>query len=271
LDNQSDGKPSPAAGRIPLFSVRGLTKSFGEHRALDGIDLDIYEGECLLVAGANGSGKTVLMKIIACLMEASAGTVLYRGEPLGGKANARKKLLEALRRELGLVFQDPDAQFVGETVAEDAAFGPQNLGVKGAELERRVNSALAKTGLLEKREWAPRELSGGEKRRLAIAGILAMEQNVIIMDEPFANLDWPGVVQVLESVRELKSAGKTLIILTHELEKVLAFADRLLILDRGRVKEDGPPEEVLNRLKTEYGVRDPRHSCQSVEDCTWLN
>jgi biotin transport system ATP-binding protein len=126
-------------------------------------------------------------------------------------------------------------------------------------------------GLWEKRAFPPRRLSGGEKRRLALAGVLAMNCRIIIMDEPFANLDWPGVVQVLRSVEALKADGKTLIILTHELEKVLAMGDRLVILDRGRIRDSGKPEEVLDRLRPEYGVRDPRRAYSTVEDCSWLD
>jgi biotin transport system ATP-binding protein len=126
-------------------------------------------------------------------------------------------------------------------------------------------------GLEDKGDYPPRRLSGGEKRRLAVAGVLAMGCAAMILDEPFANLDWPGVVQVLRLIRDLKQAGKTLIILTHELEKVLAFADRLVILHRGLIRDDGPPEEVLGRLKDDYGVRDPRVSYARVEDCTWLD
>ena len=250
-----------------LFEVQGVQKEFpGGITALDGVDLAIYEGECLLVAGANGSGKTILMRIITGLVEPSGGTVFFRGEAL---ENALKK--NALfRRQVGLVFQDAEAQFVGETVEEDAAFGPSNLNLSKAEIEARVTSALEKMGLTEKRKLHPRRLSGGEKRRLAVAGVLAMGCGIIIMDEPFANLDHPGVVQVLEIIQTLKQEGTTLIILSHELEKILAFADRLLILYRGRIREDGKPEEVLNRLRPEYGVRDPRRSYKTVKDCSWL-
>jgi len=159
---------------------------------------------------------------------------------------------------------------VGETVEEDAAFGPSNLGLSKTEIAERAAAALEKTGLWEKRKLPPRRLSGGEKRRLAVAGVLAMGCRAIIMDEPFANLDWPGVVQVLNIIRTLKEEGKTLIILTHELEKVLAFADRLVILHKGRIRDDGKPDEVLDRLLPEYGVRDPRRSYTKVEDCSWL-
>jgi biotin transport system ATP-binding protein len=257
---------------ISLFSVRGLSKNFplssirgedGVNRALQGINLDIREGECLLVAGSNGSGKTILMKIIAGLMEPSEGDVLFRGRPLA-------KAGDALRASLGLVFQDADAQILGETVAEDTAFGPRNLGLSREQVADRVDRALKAMAIEGKRDFPPRRLSGGEKRRLAVAGVIAMGCDTVIMDEPFANLDWPGVLHVLEIIRDLKAAGKTLIILTHELEKVLAFADRLIILHRGILREDGTPEEVLDRLKPEYGVRNPLRSYNTIGDCTWL-
>jgi biotin transport system ATP-binding protein len=254
----------------PLFAIRGLSKTFpgpaGEapYQVLEDINLDIYESQCLLIAGSNGSGKTVLMRIIAGLLEPDQGELLFRGNPLG---DAKKNL----RRELGLVFQDADAQIVGETVAEDAAFGPENLGFSKTEVSERVNRALDALGLSHKRESPPRRLSGGEKRRLAVAGILAMGGGIVIMDEPFANLDWPGVVQTLHIIRDLKKKGKTLIILTHELEKVLALADRLAILHRGRIRDNGAPAAVLDRLESAWGVRDPRKNYAAVEDCSWLD
>ena len=137
-------------------------------------------------------------------------------------------------------------------------------------MTERVDAALKALAIEDKRDFPPRRLSGGEKRRLAVAGVIAMGCGAVIMDEPFANLDWPGVIHVLEIVRDLKAAGKTLIILTHELEKVLAFADRLAILHRGILREDGAPEEVLDRLKPEYGVRNPLHGYKTIQDCTWI-
>jgi biotin transport system ATP-binding protein len=257
---------------VPLFSIRRLSKNFpislvrggnSVNRALRDINLDIWEGECLLVAGSNGSGKTLLMKIIAGLMDPSEGEVLFRGQPL-------LKAMDSLRSSLGLVFQDADAQILGETVAEDTAFGPRNLGLSREQVAERVDTALKALAIEDKRDFLPRRLSGGEKRRLAVAGVIAMGCSAVIMDEPFANLDWPGVIHVLEIVRDLKAAGKTVIILTHELEKVLAFADRLAILHQGTLREDGKPEEVLGRLKPEYGVRNPLRGYASVGDCTWL-
>jgi biotin transport system ATP-binding protein len=188
----------------------------------------------------------------------------------GGKSRDRREAEKAPRGELGLVFQDADAQIVGETVAEDAAFGPENMGLSSAEVSARADQALARLGLSEKRDNSPRRLSGGEKRRLAVAGVLAMGCSTVIMDEPFANLDWPGVVQTLNIIRDLKNGGKTLIILTHELEKTLALADRLVILHRGVIRNDGPPAAVLDALDPAWGVRDPRRNYAAVEDCSWL-
>ncbi len=247
-----------------LFSIKNVSKIFPNGNiALSEINLEIFEGQCLLIAGSNGSGKTQLMRIITGLVETSRGTVLFKGASLDGS-------LEKVRRSVGLVFQDADAQLVGDTVAEDIAFGPKNLGFPKNEVEFRVSESADQMGLGDKLLYSPRRLSGGEKRRLAVAGILAMGCDTLIFDEPFANLDWPGVIQVLRAIKSLKETGKTLIILTHELEKVLAFADRLLILHRGIIKDDGPPEEVLNRIKPEYGVRDPRKNYSSIKDCSWL-
>ncbi|MDR0567746.1 MAG: energy-coupling factor ABC transporter ATP-binding protein [Spirochaetaceae bacterium] len=247
-----------------LFSVRRLCKVFpGGLSALSGISVSIFEKECLVIAGSNGSGKTLLMRLLIGLTEPTSGEIFFRGRPL-------RLGIGELRRCVGLVFQDPSAQIVGETVAEDAEFGPKNLGLPKSEAAVLAESALTAVGLWEKRAIPPRRLSGGEKRRLAVAGILAMGCSAVIFDEPFANLDWVGVTQTLESIRKLKSEGKTVIILTHELEKVLAYADRLIILHKGAIRDDGGPEEVLGRLDPAYGVRDPRVAYTSVEDCTWL-
>jgi biotin transport system ATP-binding protein len=261
----------------PLFSITHITHQFpaaggGEpFTALHDINLNIFSGQCLLIAGSNGSGKTLLMRIIAGLLQPGGGDVRFRDMSLysGSKAE-RRRGEHSLRRELGLVFQDADAQIVGETVAEDAAFGPENLGLSAADAVARAESALAALQLTEKKDSSPRCLSGGEKRRLAIAGVIAMGCNAIIMDEPFANLDWPGVAQTLSIIRDLKNQGKTLIILTHELEKVLALADRLVILHRGTIRADDLPAAVLDRLDPAWGVRDPRRHYATVEDCSWL-
>jgi biotin transport system ATP-binding protein len=248
----------------PLFTISNVFKTFPNgNRAVCGVSLEIAEGECLIIAGSNGSGKTLLTRMMCGLMDYSAGEIRFRGQPLD-------KAIAALRQSVGLVFQDADAQIVGETVAEDVAFGPKNLGLSRPDTESRVNAALAATGLTDKRDYPPRRLSGGEKRRLAVAGVLALGCQALIMDEHCANLDWHGVAQVLEIIRQLKAEGKTVIVLTHELEKVLAFADRLVILHAGVIRDDGAPRAVLDRLEPAWGVRDPRRSYDSVEDCSWI-
>ena len=262
---------------VPLFSVKNIIKNFpaasgGEpFAALKNISFDIAEGQCLMIAGSNGSGKTLLMRIIAGLLDPGSGEVWFRGQPLfTGKKSQRRETERSLRRELGLVFQDAEVQIVGETVAEDAAFGPENLGFNADEIQARVDGTLAALGLAEKRDNSPRRLSGGEKRRLAIAGVLAMGCSTVIMDEPFANLDSPGVISTLGIIRDLKNSGRTVIILTHELEKALALADRLIILHQGCICSDGDPADVLGRLDPAWGVRDPRRNYAAIEDCTWL-
>ena len=255
--------------KAPLFSVRGLKKVFHGSigadfvNALDGIDLDLIEGECTLIAGPNGSGKTMLMRILAGLVEQTEGEVFFKGK----LADSSK---DFLRRSVGLMFQDADAQILGETVEEDIRFGPENLKLPKEEIDARLEEVLSALSLSEKRDYPARRLSGGEKRRLVAAGVLAMGCETIIMDEPFANLDFPGVSQVLKIISDLKQNGKTVIILTHELEKVLAFADRLVILAQGKIRDSGNPEQVLDRLDPAWGVRDPRRSYKNAEDCTWL-
>ena len=241
----------------PLFTIRGLVKTFPNgFTSLSGIDLDIYQGRCTLIAGANGSGKTVLMKILAGLLDASEGDVLYRGKPLAeytGKRGSQK-----INTLVGLIFQDADAQILGETVEEDIRFGPENLKLPETEIKRRLEETLLALELEDKREFNTRHLSGGEKRRLAAASVLAMGSETIIMDEPFANLDWPGVLQVQRIISSLKENGKSVIILSHELEKVIFLADSLVILEGGKVRAQGECEAVLDNLDPAWGVRDPR-------------
>ena len=241
----------------PLFTIRGLGKTFPNgFTALSEVDLDIHQSGCTLIAGANGSGKTVLMKILAGLLDASCGDVLYRGKPL--KEYSGKRGSRNINTLVGLIFQDADAQILGETVEEDIRFGPENLKLPEMEIKRRLEETLLALEIGDKREFNTRHLSGGEKRRLATAGVLAMGSETIIMDEPFANLDWPGVLQVQHIINNLKESGKSVIVLSHELEKVIFLADRLIILAGGKVRAQGECETVLDSLDSAWGVRDPR-------------
>jgi biotin transport system ATP-binding protein len=222
---------------------------------LSGISFDLIEGECLMICGSNGSGKTVLMKILAGLIPPTSGEVVFTPP--------------YTQKSVGLVFQDADSQIIGETVAEDTAIGPRNLKLPAAEVERRVTETLTRFGLDKKAHQHPRALSGGEKRRLAIAGIAVMDKDIIIFDEPFANLDYPGVLETIALLEQLLAAKKTVILLTHELEKTLALAGRLAVLAGGQLTAIGQPEEVLDRLDTSWGVRDPRARYDTAADCLW--
>lgn len=239
--------------KTPAVTVSGVTKIFPDGtRALESVSFSVDEGELCVIAGSNGSGKSVLMTLIADLDSPTEGAISLSGN------------------SVGLVFQDADAQILGETVWEDAAFGAKNRGLKKDALTECTERALSQTGLLHKKDSGARSLSGGEKRRLAVAGILAMDRNTIIFDEPFANLDWPGVRQVCAVIKDLKEKHKTVIVLTHELEKILALADRFIVLDKGRVTFNGTPEEGLAHNLEEWGIRNPVARYRGIEDLLWL-
>ena len=219
--------------------------------ALDDISLSIEKGECTIIAGANGSGKSLLMTITAGLEEPSSGTV---------KISARA----------GLVFQEPDAQILGETPKEDIAFGPHNLGLSKEEVKLRVKEALSQTGISSRADFPARSLSGGEKRRLAAAGVLAMNAEIIIFDEPYANMDFPGVVQVNSLFQKLIADGKTVIILTHELEKCLALAKRFIVLFKGQKVFDGDASKALYLEMENWGIHHPlKKAPAKLEDLIW--
>ena len=178
--------------------------------------------------------------------------------------------IDLFGNSVGLVFQDADSQILGETPEEDVSFGAKNYGLKKDELKQRVESSLEQVGLLHKKNAYARSLSGGEKRRLAVAGILAINRNVIIFDEPFANLDWPGVKQVCMILKKLKEEKKTIIVLTHELEKILALTDRFIVLDKGKIRFDGSPNEGLSQNLEQWSIRNPIAHYSSIKDLVWL-
>ncbi len=237
------------------IKIENLSKTFqtsaGSKKALDNVSLEIAEGECVVIGGENGSGKSVLMSIIAGLQEGD-------GHPLV-EVNGR----------VGLVFQEAETQILGETPAEDIAFGPKNLGWKKSDVEAAVVEALEKTGLTDKADFPARFLSGGEKRRLAVACMLSMKLPTIILDEPYANLDFGGVKQVNALIRQLKKDGKTVIILSHELEKCLGLADRFVVLFRGKKVFDGTPGMGLRHNLEAWNIRNPLVSYGKVEDLIW--
>lgn len=222
-----------------MLKVEKVFKTFSDNsEALHDVSFSVSEGEFVLIAGSNGSGKTVLMNLIAGLERPSSGKIILKGEA-------------------GLVFQDADCQILGETPYEDVAFGVKNQGVKKAEIKDKVEAALSQCGILHKKDSQARTMSGGEKRRLAVAGIVAMNRDLIIFDEPFANLDYPGVKNVCRILKQLKDEKKTVLVLTHETEKILGLCDRMIVLDKGEIRFDGTPLEGLKQNLEDWSIRNP--------------
>ena len=218
-------------------------------QSLDNISLTVGDNEFIVVAGANGSGKTTLFKHLNGLLLPSSGNVYIDNIPV-------KDDLAGARKRVGLVFQDADSQIIGETVYDDVAFGPENLRLDRTEIDARVKKALDDVGLAGFEHRSPHHLSGGEKRLLAIAGVLAMSPQVLLMDEPFSNLDYSAACTVLKRIVELHGAGHTLVITTHDLEKVLSFATRLIVMQKGAIVCDGAPDEMVADVE-HYGIRMP--------------
>ena len=249
------------------IKIINLSKTFqtsaGPKKALDNVSLEINEGECVVIGGENGSGKSVLMQIIAGLMDGDNHMVV---EPVETTMQFSSVFVTG---RVGLVFQEAETQILGETPAEDIAFGPKNLGWKKEDIQAAVRESLEQTGLTEKADFPARFLSGGEKRRLAVACMLAMKLPTIILDEPYANLDFGGVKQVNKLIRQLKAEGKTVIILTHEIEKCLGLADRFVVLFRGKKVFDGTPGMGLRHNLEAWNIRNPLVSYGKVEDLIW--
>lgn len=237
-----------------MINIQNVSKTFetseGENQALKNVSFQIEEGQCVVIGGENGSGKSVLMSIIAGLEEADEGKVETSGR-------------------VGLVFQEAETQILGETPREDIAFGPKNLGWSKDEITQAVENALEKTGLTKKADFPARFLSGGEKRRLAVACMIAMNLPIIILDEPFANLDYVGVKQVNALIKDLKAEGKTVVILTHEIEKCLALADKFVVLFRGQKVFEGSPSEGLKTNLEDWNIRNPLTAYSSLKDLVW--
>lgn len=239
---------------MPMITLKNICKTFytgsGTKEALKNISMEINSGDLVVIGGENGSGKSVLMSVIAGLEEADRGTLTCTSR-------------------VGLVFQEADTQILGETVEEDVAYGPKNLGMTKTAVQEAVVKALNTVGLQEKARYPARFLSGGEKRRLAVACMIAMDFPVIIFDEPYANLDFGGVKQVNALIQELKSQGKTIVILTHEIEKCLGLANRFIVLFRGEKVFDGTPEESLQTNVEQWNIRNPLVSYTTLKDLVW--
>lgn len=210
--------------------------------AVDGVNLNIRQGEFTAIIGHNGSGKSTLAKLINSILLPIEGKIYVKGMDTTDDS----KLWE-IRQTAGMVFQNPDNQLVATIVEEDIAFGPENQGVESAEIRKRVDDALNAVGMYEYRKRPPHMLSGGQKQRIAIAGILALNSDCIILDEPTAMLDPSGRNEVMETLRKLKEKGKTILLITHYMDEAVQ-ADRVVIMDKGNIKLDGTPKEVFRNI-----------------------
>jgi energy-coupling factor transport system ATP-binding protein len=236
-----------------MIDIRDLCHTYPDGTpALDSVSLQIDEGEFVVIAGRNGSGKSSLIRHINALLLPSGGSV-----HVNGLCTSQKKHHPAIRKAVGIVFQDPDSQFIGMTVEEDIAFGPENMGLPSARIKELVESSMETMGICELRSHSPRALSGGQKQKLAIAGVLAMESQCIVLDEVTSMLDPLSRQEVLDAVRRIREQDTTVICVTHRLEEAVD-ADRLIIMDSGSVVADASPRDVFKKYDLErYGVEIP--------------
>jgi energy-coupling factor transporter ATPase len=220
----------------------GNVESINE--AIDGVSLDVKKGEFIAVLGANGSGKSTLAKHINAILYPTKGAVWVNGMNTADEEN-----LWEIRQSAGMVFQNPDNQIIATVVEEDVGFGPENLGVPTAEIWERVEKCLAAVGMLEFRKMSPNKLSGGQKQRVAIAGIMAMKPECIVLDEPTAMLDPNGRKEVIATVRDLnREENVTVILITHHMDEVV-LADKVFVMEHGRIVMEGTPREIFSRVE----------------------
>ncbi len=218
--------------------------------AVDGVDLDIKAGDFVAILGHNGSGKSTLAKHMNAILLPTEGT-LY----VDGKDTRDESKLWEIRQTAGMVFQNPDNQIIGTIVEEDVGFGPENMGVPTVEIWKRVEQSLKSVGMWEYRGHSPNKLSGGQKQRVAIAGVVAMRPKCIVLDEPTAMLDPNGRKEVIRTVRELnRQEHVTVILITHYMEEVIE-ADRVIVMDQGRIVMQGTPREVFSHVEELKGYR----------------
>lgn len=234
----------------PILQVRDLSHIYSagtpfEHTAIEHISFSLHRGEFVGVIGHTGSGKSTLIQHLNGLLQPTAGEILFDGRDIWSD----KAFTRQIRFKVGLVFQYPEYQLFEETVYKDIAFGPKNMGLEQKEIDRRVREAARFVGIDDKSlEKSPFDLSGGQKRRVAIAGVIAMEPDVLILDEPTAGLDPEGRDGILENIRSYQQAkNATIMMVSHSMEEVARLTDRLLVMNHGKIAMDGAPREVFQQ------------------------
>lgn len=212
--------------------------------AVDGVDLNVQEGEFIAILGHNGSGKSTLAKHLNAILSPTQGSVW-----IDGKDTRDEEKIWEIRQTAGMVFQNPDNQIIGTVVEEDVGFGPENMGVPTEQIWERVEDSLKAVGMYQYRKHSPNKLSGGQKQRVAIAGVVAMHPKCIVLDEPTAMLDPNGRNEVIRAVKELnKVENVTIILITHYMEEVVS-ADRVYVMDQGKIVMQGTPREVFSQVE----------------------
>ena len=236
----------------PILQVKNLSYIYSagtpfEHRALQDVSFSVNRGEFVGIIGHTGSGKSTLMQHLNGLLKPTSGKILLDGKDIWSD----KKTTRQSRFRVGLVFQYPEYQLFEETVYKDIAFGPKNMGLKADEVDRRVREAAGFVGLTEQQlQVSPFDLSGGQKRRVAIAGVIAMEPEVLILDEPTAGLDPAGRAGILQNIEDYRRAkNATIMMVSHSMEDVARLTDRLLVLSKSNLAMDGTPETVFARAQ----------------------
>ena len=225
-----------------MLEIKNIKYSYNtNYQALKGVSLKIKKGEIVALLGKNGAGKSTLFLHLNGIYKPDEGQVMIDGEEL----KYDKKSLLKVRQKVGIVFQNPDDQIFAPTVEEDVAFGPLNLGLPMEEVQDRVEEALVRVGMSGYEKTAPHHLSGGQKKRVAIAGILAMKPEIMVLDEPTAGLDPQGVVSLSKLLKELNDEGITIIISTHDVDLVPNYAQRLFVLVDGLLIAEGTPKEIF--------------------------
>ena len=233
----------------------------GTHCAIDEVNLDIEPGQFIAILGHNGSGKSTLAKHMNAILVPSGGTMW-----VDGKDTKEEENLWDVRQTAGMVFQNPDNQIIGNIVEEDVGFGPENLGVPTDEIWKRVDESLEAVGMTAYRLKSPNKLSGGQKQRVAIAGVMAMRPQCIILDEPTAMLDPNGRKEVIATLHELnQKEGITVLLITHYMEEAID-ADRIIVMDDGRLVMDGTPRELFSRVKE---LKEYRLDVPQVTELAW--
>ncbi len=214
------------------------------NRAIDHLSLEIQKGDFVAILGHNGSGKSTFAKQINGLLLPTEGTLW-----ISDMNTQDESMIWEIRKKTGMVFQNPDNQIIGNIVEEDVGFGPENIGVPTDEIWRRVDESLEAVGMTAYRKQSPNKLSGGQKQRVAIAGVMAMRPQCIVLDEPTAMLDPNGRSEVIRTVRELnQKEGVTVLLITHYMEEVI-HADRVIVMDEGKIVMDGTPREIFSRVE----------------------